>query len=487
MIERLRTTDLNNLDQLAKNQNNINACKHINAIEATLDTQTVSDLDIEILEALSKNNAVKALMILYFLTKNVTLEYIRRTNIVVNYPQIKVSEYWEEISQTLLAKLKLSRYLPQHFNDKELENLASLAKDIIIDDLVTAELTEEGENEASIQMLLTGKISPSLKHINQSKTYIRSDRKLCYHPVIYNPFKFGGMQTNEFVLHPNLMEGDKNIKAIATIKFARPEITVFYADDSYESITTENINQTLKDLHTSNEIDERMLDNIKNDYPSLFLPKLDKDAIKHFWSQIDSLIQAGIGEANSNNQPLLIVTSEIHGSKDSFILNLILLMIARQYGIRHSFYETINNHHEMHGADAKSEMMFRLMAYSENQLGYDVFDLEASLHYKSIRSPYPYHEIPITDFGIPCRESSWVHDIKSTGKSAVLVVGTGHLHRMSNSELNNIYRILSIDCTGDREFSEMLSVTKYNHIDMPYDTSELSFDELVKLVEGDKS
>jgi len=55
---------------------------------------------------------------------------------------------------------------------------------------------------------------------------------------------------------------------------------------------------------------------------------------------------------------------------------------------------------------------------------------------------------------------------------------------MTNSELKEFYTILPIDCDGDREFSDMLSVMKHNHIDMQYDARELSFDNLTKLVDN---
>jgi hypothetical protein len=39
-------------------------------------------------------------------------------------------------------------------------------------------------------------------------------------------------------------------------------------------------------------------------------------------------------------------------------------------------------------------------------VGFDVKDLEGALHYKNVLSPYPYHEILGSGFGVEARETS---------------------------------------------------------------------------------
>jgi hypothetical protein len=40
------------------------------------------------------------------------------------------------------------------------------------------------------------------------------------------------------------------------------------------------------------------------------------------------------------------------------------------------------------------------------------------------------------------------------------------MNNMINSELQEMYYILPIDCTCDKDFSDMLGVTQHNHIDL---------------------
>ena len=50
---------------------------------------------------------------------------------------------------------------------------------------------------------------------------------------------------------------------------------------------------------------------------------------------------------------------------------------------------------------------------------------------------------------------------------------------MLNSELNNIYHILPIDCSGDREFSDMLDISQYNFISLNKNISQFTLDDLI--------
>jgi hypothetical protein len=64
-----------------------------------------------------------------------------------------------------------------------------------------------------------------------------------------------------------------------------------------------------------------------------------------------------------------------------------------------------------------------------------------------------------------------------------MIVGSAHLNNILNSELQNMYFILPIDCTGDKEFSDMLSISQHNFIEIDRSVDHLTLDELIKLSE----
>lgn len=160
-----------------------------------------------------------------------------------------------------------------------------------------------------------------------------------------------------------------------------------------------------------------------------------------------------------------------------------IVLIAKNYGIKNLLVETINLYHEQHGWDAQVNEILQLLSYARNTLGFHVKDLEASLHYNNQLSPYPYHEIPEEELGEKAREASWIVEAKELHESNIMIVGSAHLNNILNSELQNMYFILPIDCTGDKEFSDMLSISQHNFIEIDRSVDHLTLDELIKLSE----
>ncbi len=187
--------------------------------------------------------------------------------------------------------------------------------------------------------------------------------------------------------------------------------------------------------------------------------------------------------AVQSNKPLLILLSEVHGSKDSFLLHTLILRIAHGLGISHLLVETINVYHAQNGCDAQTNEIERLISFAKVSLGIQIKDLEGALHYKNILSPYPYHGIPEEIFGIDAREASWIIDAKSLKANNIMIVGSGHLNSILNSELKEMYSILPIDCTCDKDFSDMLSISQHNFIPLTWSTNHLSLNDIIIISE----
>lgn len=127
--------------------------------------------------------------------------------------------------------------------------------------------------------------------------------------------------------------------------------------------------------------------------------------------------------------------------------------------------------------------MLRLLSFAEKELGMQVKDLERQLHYNNILSPYPYYEIPLDIFGIPVREASWIIDVKAVKDNAVLIVGSAHMNNMLNSELQEMYHMLPIDCTCDKDFSDMLDISRHHFINLDNSLVGFRLSEIINMLQ----
>lgn len=65
-----------------------------------------------------------------------------------------------------------------------------------------------------------------------------------------------------------------------------------------------------------------------------------------------------------------------------------------------------------------------------------------------------------------------------------MIVGTAHLKSILSSELQTIYHILPIDCSGDRDFSDMLQISQEYFIEINKSLQNFTLDNLVEMVES---
>jgi len=438
---------------------------------------------------LATNNSLKLLMILYFLTKNVALEFLRRQQENYKGKSVKVKNLWKNIQSTIKNKLFLSRAVRQHFNvdsvnADSLENFVNAAQILEFDDLMSEEFVNDKDGSI-FRLYITGKyefINAGSSNVNDE--YTLHDRKTCFHEGIFDPFKFEEQQTWASYRYLNTSAKRKAIDSIFTVKFATPELTVLNLDLTYSKISTKDIPDFLEKNLINNEIDSDLYEAIKKDYPKLFLPSLESKTINNLYQRISQLLEKGLRDSAKDNKPLLILLSEVHGSKESFLLHIIILHIAFKIGVKNLLVETINIYHEKYGWDAKVEEIIKTIDYAKEKLGFEVSDLEKELHYKNIRSPYPYHDIPEADFGMKAREESWIEDAEKINTNQVMIVGSGHLNNLLNSRLRERYYILPIDCSGDKEFSDMLSISQHNFISIDKKLNPLSLNEIIEKVEG---
>ena len=493
-MNRLRNTDLEQLSGIGQEAK----CTHetIATIEnfvkaANKRAAGMHELNEDEIKEITANKTAKCLMILFFLTKNVALEFLRRKKEPYRNDQILINNIWYDIKEILVKKLLLSRDIQSYFqpfggiNSEEFTHFVNAAKTIKIIDLVAEEFVSNNAGNTKFRLDLRGKyevVGTPGKHLNP-ETYTLHDRKTCFHEGLYDPFKFEDNQTWMAYRYLNNSEKRKLINSVFTLKYALPELTILNNDGSYLKISAEEIPGFMKKKLADDEIDNSLYEAVKKDYLKLFLPPMDVTTLQSIYQKIKPVIEEGERQSVRVNKPLLILLSEIHGSKESFLLHTIILLIASNRGIKHLSVETINIYHEKYGWDAQVNEIKRLMVFAQENLAMHVQDLEGYLHYQNQLSPYPYHEIPEQEFGIEVREASWISDVTALKKANIMIVGAGHLNNLLNSELKNSYYLLPIDCTSDKDFSDMLSISQHNFIAIENSTQHLSLDEILAMVE----
>ncbi|MFA6303230.1 MAG: hypothetical protein WC627_08885 [Legionella sp.] len=439
---------------------------------------------------LSTDKPTKIIMIALFLIKNVTIEFLRKNEVPYKSDTVSVQKHWKNIQDLFTKKIFLSRDVRDYFNkmgginSEKFKNLVNAVQLIEIQDTSLEEFVSNTE-DTRIRLLLNGRYdlvqidSPN----NEGYQYTLYDLKICFHKDLYDAFKFEELQTWAAFRHMNNNPERKKIDSIFTLKFAFPELTVLNIDGTFLKVSAEDIPSFLDKNLATNEIDDALYQAIKKEYPRFFLPSMDTKYLNSLYSEIKALIDAKVEVASRLNKPLLILLSEVHGSKESFFLHVIIALIAKNHGITHLLVETINIYHEQYGCDAKVDEILWLISYASDDLGFQIKDLEASLHYNNQLSPYPYLEIPEQEFGIKARESSWIIDAKELNDNNIMIVGSGHLNSILNSELKNMYCILPINCSVDKGFSDMLNISHHNFIELDKSLHHLTLDEIIKMIE----
>ena len=125
------------------------AIKHIeNFIDAVPKEQVQYTLTAIEIKELSVNTSIRFMIILYFLTKNISLEFLRKRNQFFKGDTVLVKDIWNDIEPILIKKILLSRELNAYFKDKgntqseEFILWLSAAKTLIIDDIAFEEFID---------------------------------------------------------------------------------------------------------------------------------------------------------------------------------------------------------------------------------------------------------------------------------------------------------------------------------------------------------
>ncbi len=507
-IDKLKISDIDQLISLTINakceHRLISNLKKFKEILLNTANQKNRPLKADELQQLCSDKITQLYMILFFLAKNTALEHLRLKHKPFKDEVVLISQVWHEIKETLTNKLLLSREINSYFkerggrNGEEFKTFVALSKTIQIDDLMSEKFATNDREGPTCSLFINEKymlkdnaIAPS--NIGITKTplsckeeYALSDRKLCYHAYLYDPFRFGGGGEPEFgtaYRYINECKTRKNIESIFTVKYSEPELTVLLKNGSFTKIAAGNITDYLEQKKHEGEIDEKLYNEIKSDYPHLFYPILNIDIAEHIYHQIKELINKGVAKTKLNGKPLLIVLAEIHNSKNSFLLQIMVLLIAKEIGIRHVLLETINLYHKKYGWDAPVEATNRLIQFSLTDLAIHVKDLESKLHYNNIETPYPYHDLPEGMISEEIREASWIIDANALNDNAILILGAGHLNGILNSKLKDTFVVLPINCTCDKRYSDALSITNSNFIDLENNLTPLTLDEIINIAQ----
>jgi len=165
-------------------------------------------------------------------------------------------------------------------------------------------------------------------------------------------------------------------------------LTIFHKNGTYKKIINKDIRNFLIDSLRKNEIDEELFANINKEYPHLFFPTLDLKTTLQLHEKIKRLIEAAHNRAKLENKPLLIILSEIHGSKISYLLHAIVLFVLTRFDKFALLHETINLYHYQYGWDAPIEATNSLLDFAKLRLGLQILDLEEKLHGKGGYQPF---------------------------------------------------------------------------------------------------
>lgn len=258
-MNRLRNTDLEQLTGIAQEAK----CTHetITTIEnfvkaANKRAAGMHELNEDEIKEITANKTAKCLMILFFLTKNVALEFLRRKKEPYRNDQILINNIWYDIKEILVKKLLLSRDIQSYFqpfggiNSEEFTHFVNAAKTIKIIDLVAEEFVSNNVGNTKFRLDLRGKyevVGTPGKHLNP-ETYTLHDRKTCFHEGLYDPFKFEENQAWTAYRYLNNSEKRKLINCVFTLKYALPELTVLNNDGSYLKIPAEEIAGFIKKI-----------------------------------------------------------------------------------------------------------------------------------------------------------------------------------------------------------------------------------------------
>jgi len=476
-MDRLRWVDINRIKSLA-----IAAKIDVALLAHAQSTDLVCELTDNEITQLASTIEIKNIMILMFVVENITLEFIRKNQFPYRKNTISMDEVWNDVEELIVKRLFLSREIAEYFKEgpssKRFNEFLALAKTFRIDNLVSEVFVNDNQ---TYHLYVTGKFEQASNQIINENKFTMQNRKTGCHVGLYDPFQFKEPETYTAYQFLNTNANRKNIYGMFTLKFAYPELTVLKLDGSYIKIFAGDIPDFLEENWQNNEIDDELYQAIKYEYPALFLPPIDQNTVNELSQKIKNMIDTALGQANQKCKPLLIVLSEVHGSKGSFILHVIITLLAHNLGFRHLLAETINIQHERYGWDPHVEPMLCLLTFAK-QLGFNVKDLESELHYQDKLTQYPYHAIPYEQFGEQAREQSWIVDTKSLNKNAILIVGSGHMNNILNSELKEFYHMLPIDCTCDKAFSNMLSIFQHNFINVDKSLNRFSLDEIIQMV-----
>jgi hypothetical protein len=440
------------------------------------------------LAKLIENKEAQLYIILLFVSKSVAIEYLSTHPQDVTSSNISLDIIWNKIHKTLQNKLLLSCEIKKYFsNSREAINhdflqFIDIAKNFYIDDLEYEKLICSSD-QSCISLLINGKYLENPLSIfkkSESSVYDAYDCKLCSNAVIYDPFKFGSPSPSTMNRYFNEVISSQSIDSIFTVVNQLPELIVLYENNTHEKIYNENIVTFLVEKERSGEISKDIFNKIKNEYPDLFLNPPTVNEIMRVYNKINTIISKGVADSKKNKLPLLIIAAEIHDAKISYLLSTLVAIAAKQQGINYLLSETINLHHKKNGWPILGYLN-TLFEFSQKVLSMQVIDLDEKLEYKGVKIAYPYHEIPVNDFGIDIREKSWITDISALKKSSILILGAGHLNNILNSVLKNEFEIVPINVTSDAEYSKKLSIDKSNLIELHCNLSQMTLSEITEL------
>jgi hypothetical protein len=251
-------------------------------------------------------------------------------------------------------------------NPARFQHLVDAANTIKIDNITSEEFVSTNKNMV-YRLFITCKYTQEgtqEKVETYKAAYILHDRKTCCHVGLYDAFQFEEPQTTAAFRFLNTNPNRKTIHAFFTIQFAYPELVVLNIDGTFSKIPAEEIPNFLNKHKENNEIEEALYNAIKGEYPALFYPPLDEKSLRAIAHKIEALIFDANEAAKQQHKPLLIVVSEVHGSKGSFLLHVIVTKISHRFGIKNLLAETINIYHAQYGWDALVDPMIRLLSFA---------------------------------------------------------------------------------------------------------------------------
>lgn len=231
----------------------------------------------------------------------------------------------------------------------------------------------------------------------------------------------------------------------------RSPILVFYKDGRTEKIPNNKIKNFIEFAESSQLIDEKLANDVKSDYPHIFLPQPSREHLEMLYQQMQILVIQELMNAEKEGKKLIIFAAEEHDNNGSLLLQTMLLYILKEAKINNLLIE------------ASPILLSKLIYHPRIAKG---LNAEHSI-------PLANHELEMNVIGADLdlsedasnkqREAFMVSKCLETNDNCCFIMGATHLKNlMSDERLKDKYHVIGLDimCITEKQTKFQISKAK---------------------------